>query len=356
LAQGCIDQDHILSANRTLKDEGMGLLRCLLLDLTSEQQSQDIQQGFIFGMQESEVPNFLEAFGQDMLEVAADKFQRRQCLGGHASGLCFFVSERHMIMLAREDVGIGDRYTIEIGRKIGQCSVAIANGFQMDDPLLLPGFRGNVSQQSCFAERVFALCFTDPGEWFNPHKEALFGESNFLMVLCNGDPWNEKVYMGMKCPWPRPRVQHPNHADISAAKTCIPGQFFQAISGGLEQDIITYSGILLKKWFELLRNSHGGQEIFGGQEVIGLVTQPCLGLFMLALRTGAVLTGVVTVVELLAMCTEPSMAAEMARSARQDIAHGFCLLGCHARAVLGQVFGAMTLEYLCESGHRSAIT
>lgn len=106
----------------------------------------------------------------------------------------------------------------------------------------------------------------------------------------------------------------------------------------------------------MFRDSEGDQEVFGGQEFVGLLLEPCFGLLMLTLGTGAILTGVIVVVELLTVFTEPGMAAEKIGSTRQDILHDFFLMGRHNSAVAFKIFSAVLLEYVGESGHRSAMT
>ena len=80
------------------------------------------------------------------------------------------------------------------------------------------------------------------------------------------------------------------------------------------------------------------------------------GLLILALGTGSVFTGVVVVVKFLTVFTEPGMSAEMRCSAGENIADGFFLMGRHNSAVALQIFSAMLMENIGESGHRSAMT
>lgn len=90
-------------------------------------------------MPETEVANFVEAFGEDMLQIAAHEFMAGDGAGFVALGLSILVAEGDtgLVESGQAMIGDGDAEGIT-GEIIEDRLLALTPGLDMDHPALIP--------------------------------------------------------------------------------------------------------------------------------------------------------------------------------------------------------------------------
>ncbi len=90
-------------------------------------------------MPETEVANFVKAFWQDMLQIAAHEFMAGDGAGFVVPGLSILVAEGDAGLVESDQAVIGDGDAEGIAGKIVEDSLlALTPGLDMDHPALVP--------------------------------------------------------------------------------------------------------------------------------------------------------------------------------------------------------------------------
>ena len=113
-------------------------------------------------MQEPERADFLEAFGEDVLEKALDEGQGIQGHGfpGLMAG---FRAEGHGAVLHADEPPVGQGHPVDVGGQVLQGRATVADSLAVDDPRCGPGVRGDLGKQvgGRGLESVSKLCPKD---------------------------------------------------------------------------------------------------------------------------------------------------------------------------------------------------
>ena len=124
------------------------------------------------GMEKTEVTDFHQAIGQDMLEESADKLDGVE-VGRTWSGAAHCtVGERHRAILEAHDAAVGDSDPEDRGGEGGEGGVAVVVGLAMDMPGESPSLRIDLFQQTGLAHVFFEERAVDRGEGFDRDKEV----------------------------------------------------------------------------------------------------------------------------------------------------------------------------------------
>lgn len=96
------------------------------------------------GMKKAEMPDFLKAIGQDMLEKAAEKFHDVEMGGAWTCTAYFPVGEGDRAIRKRDKAAVGDGDLENIRGEGGESGVALVIGLTMDVPGDGPDLWGDV--------------------------------------------------------------------------------------------------------------------------------------------------------------------------------------------------------------------
>ncbi len=114
------------------------------------------------GRQEAIVADFHEPGRQDVLEETADELQGVEDHGPQPSAAGFFVGEGDPSVLDLEDAVIRDSHLEDVGSEIGDRSLGTGYGLAVDVPVLLPGLRGDLIEQSGGVHEIAELAAEKP--------------------------------------------------------------------------------------------------------------------------------------------------------------------------------------------------
>jgi hypothetical protein len=146
------------------------------------------QQANIFGvvafgrMPQTEISNFVETFGQDMLKEATNEFVALDAAGVPAGRFAPLVLYSDGVIVETDDAGVGDGNAEDVSRKIFEHGLlALAPRGDVDDPALAPdGLRDDKSGRF-FSSRALSLLRTSLAK-------ALTGTRNALRAGCQLRP------------------------------------------------------------------------------------------------------------------------------------------------------------------------
>jgi hypothetical protein len=106
----------------------------------------------------------------------------------------------------------------------------------MRHPGLLPDVGGHLSKQAGFGQGLSELATQECGEGADRDTPGMLaGREPWGALRRQGSTGHEIMDMGRIGHVPRPGVQDPNHAELSAEEWGVQGQGFQRGSGGWEE-------------------------------------------------------------------------------------------------------------------------
>jgi hypothetical protein len=123
-------------------------------------------------MEKTEVTDFHQAIGQDMLEESAEKLDGVE-MGRTWAGTAHFTGgEGDRAVRERDETAVGDGDFEDIRGEGGEGGVAVVIGLTVDVPGESPDLWGDVLQQSGLVDGCFEERTGDRGEGFDRDKEV----------------------------------------------------------------------------------------------------------------------------------------------------------------------------------------
>jgi hypothetical protein len=175
------------------------------------------------GAEEAVISNLDETFGQYMLQETADEL-----LGGEGAnpGLTcagLRVAKGDLPMGQLEDTLVADSHSEDVRCQILQGSQAIADRLTVNDPILLPGFRGYSGKEICLFQAITELGPKEDGQRLDMNQEILPSLKPTLAIIAQTATRYQIVNMGMVIQVTSPGVQDANQSDLTADKTRVSG-------------------------------------------------------------------------------------------------------------------------------------
>ena len=124
------------------------------------------------GMEKTEVADFHEALGQDVLEEPAEKLHDVELGSTWAGTADFPVGEGDRAVCERDDAAVGDGDLEDIGGEIGEGGVAVVVGLTVDIPRDGPDLGSDLLQQAGVGHLFLEDGAVDGGEGFDGNKEV----------------------------------------------------------------------------------------------------------------------------------------------------------------------------------------
>jgi hypothetical protein len=200
-------------------------------------------------------------------------------------------------------------------------------------PGLLPDVGGHLSEQAGYGQGVPQRATEEFGARADRDKpRTIAGREPLGALWRQGSTGHEIMAMRMRGHSPRPGVQDPHQAALSAAALGGHGQGFQSGSGGLEAQVIQEVWVSAGPWPQCLGQCQGDQNIGDGQEPLALRVQPWDSLGSLALGTMPIWAGMIAVLRFTARHALLDMPASGGSPAVCNGRHG--LSGARGDAVL----------------------
>ncbi len=97
-------------------------------------------------------------------------------------------------------------------------------------------------------------------------KEVILGPSPGLAIGGKPAPGHQIVDMGMILQLTRPRLQYPDHADLSAHKTRVKGELLQRLCRGAKEQVVDPLLVTARDGAQTRRQRKGDQEVGGRQQ------------------------------------------------------------------------------------------
>ena len=183
-----------------------------------------IKQMSVRGSEQAVVTDFDEAFGQDVLKEAADKF-----LGGNGreSGLIsgrILVGKSDLAILEGEDAAIADGDAKDVRSEVFEGGGACAYRLRVNDPIFAPDLRVKEMEEIALFEQVPELAAEEDRKRLDVNEEilpgleppAIGGES-----ASGGDVVNVRMIEEIA----RPGMEDADGADLASDEARIGSQF-----------------------------------------------------------------------------------------------------------------------------------
>ena len=138
-----------------------------------------VQEATAGGMPQAEVPDLVNASGQDVLEEAADELAGFERHGPPRGVIHLLVTERDLAVFDGEDAAVGDGDTVNVPSQVAQDVIgALDAGFAVDHPVLSPDLGRDLDVRQRLGQAV-----PEPGP--EDRRQGLHGHQ---VVLSGGPP------------------------------------------------------------------------------------------------------------------------------------------------------------------------
>ena len=187
------------------------------------------------GAKEAIIADFLKAFGQDVLQEAADELLGWQGAVFPAPATRLPIAEGDVSFGQLENTIVAKGHPEDVGREILQSGFTRAHRLTMHHPLRPPGLGWYLLKQvGCFQGRP-ELGSKQAGEGLDMHEKGVAGAQPALSVGGETATRNELMDVRMIHQVAGPRLQHPQQPDLPTHETRVSRQFLQRRRRGLEQ-------------------------------------------------------------------------------------------------------------------------
>ncbi len=301
-------------------------------------------------MEPAEEANAVEILRENVLEEAADQFERFEVEVAALAGGAVAVRPAEAAVGEEGQGAVGRGGLEDVTAQILEGGLSGTDGMDVDDPALFPEASrecgqgvGSFPVQGLVEEGAKMIGQRSFGE----EELGAFGEP-LALIWGEAAAGDEVVEVRMIDEGAAPGVEEGEHAEADAEAFGVGGQVLQSAGRGSKQEGIGELGMSTDPGAQRLRDGEGDQEIGNGQEQLGMVLEPGLGIGLAALGTVPVVAGVVGVVVNAAIRAKKERAPLGGGATGEDLVQDLALTGGHGRAVPVQVSGSPTDQHLME--------
>ena len=206
------------------------------------------QQANIFGvvafgrMPQTEISNFVETFGQDMLKEATNEFVALDAAGVPAGRFAPLVLYSDGVIVETDDAGVGDGNAEDVSRKIFEHGLlALAPRGDVDDPALAPdGLRDDKVGTFLF-EQSLELIAHQLGQGIDRDQKHIACRMPIAAVVGNAAAGDKTMNVGVIEQLLGPGVQDGKHPNGTTDEAAIAGEFDDGIGGRFHQQGVAIS-------------------------------------------------------------------------------------------------------------------
>ena len=249
------------------------------------------------GREKTDVTDFHQAIGQDMLEEAADTLDGVE-VGRTWSGAAHFTGgERHRALLEAHDAAVGESDPEDRGGEGGAGGVAGVVGVAMDRPGESPSLRIDLFQQTGLAHVCLEERAVERGEGFDRDKEVGAGGHPRCAVRGEAPARDDRVEVGVVLELPAPGVQNTGAPwQVGANDPRGGGEPFESERRGVEHGVGGKALMRADAGAERLRDREGAEAVRPGKLLLEVVCEPWLGCRLLTLGAVPVAAGMMDTV------------------------------------------------------------
>jgi hypothetical protein len=188
------------------------------------------------GMHKSEVSDFHEAHGQDMLEEPAAKLDRVETGGTWPCTSRFAGGEGDGAVLKAHDTTVGDGDLADIWGEVFAGGVAVCVGLAVDVPGDVPELGIDLTEKSGLGHFLLADGSVDRREGLDGDKDGGSGREPLGAVLGESTGWGAVMDMGMVLELSAPGMEEAGKTGQGGAdEALILGETFESRGRRLEQ-------------------------------------------------------------------------------------------------------------------------
>lgn len=157
------------------------------------------------------------------------------------------------------------------------------------------------------------------------------------LIVAQTAPGNKVMNVGMIDQGAAPGVEDTEHPQSRTQSLGVAGQILQGAGAGFKQKAVTELGTGADPLTQGFGHREGDQEVAGGQEQLGVVIQPGLGVLHSATRTMPVVAGMIGIVVGLTVRAPVEGAASGGGAATENLRQDLTLTDGHGRAEALQI-------------------
>jgi hypothetical protein len=314
--------------------DGLGVARCCwAVELEEEAGSSGLLAPG--GVPQAGVADFVEAFGQNMLQEPAHELVAGDAAGPPSIGFAVLVADGHGLVVEADDTGVGNGDAEHVaGEVVEHGLLAFPPDRAVDDPGLGPRSCGQgqirAARRKCGPE----LAAHKLGERLDGDKEGVSRGMPQAAVIRNAPAGDQAVDMGMEEELLGPGVQNGEYADRAADMARIAGKLDDRLGRGLHQHGVTVTLVGAQHLTQFFGDGDGDVEIAARQHLGAAGLQPAFGLVGMTFGTASVLAGVIGKHLGAAAVAAPEVSTEGFGAAGQDVGDG-ALMGRQYRRAMG---------------------
>jgi len=213
---------------------------------------------------------------QDMLEETLQETFDGEGAGFELSGVGRAILESDLgsletaAMLNGDQAAIADGDAMNIGSQIFESSLTIANGFAMDDPILVPNLCGDLIKERGVLQSASKGSTEQLGKGLHRQEEVIAGRKPELPIWAQPASRSQVVEVGMIEQIARPGMQDTHQANLTADIAWVLGQRLGCLSRSLKQDGIHQLLVALCQVAQLRREGESQHEIGHRQKQFAL--------------------------------------------------------------------------------------
>jgi len=362
------DQDHGLATAPT--EDGFGRKR--FFEFMNRSQIGYGLPGFLFGLSQTRClpkqgPNSVElspsarmkptkesdtmkSLWKNVLKESPDDFEGFQIEVVPSSGRAVAVMPSPTPLGLESEARVGGGGLKDVTAQILQSRGARSDRAKIHDPLLSPNPCGDAGQR----RRIF------PSEGLGKEGSEMIGHrplgqekstpvgEPLTLIVAQTASGNEVMNVGMIDQSAAPGVENTEHPQCRPQSIGVPGQILQGAGAGFKEKTIPQGGMGTNPLTQGLGHREGDQEIARGQEQLGMMIQPGLGILLTATGTMPVIAGMIGIVVSLTVRAPVKTAPTGGGAATENLGQDLTLTDGHGRAKGLQINRPPTEQELME--------
>ena len=315
------------------------------------QQGADAVEVFATGrMKPTEEADAMETLREDVLEEAAEQFEGFQIQVSGLAGAAVAIGPTQASGGQEADATVGGGGLKDVTAEIAQGGLSGADGLNVHDPALFPDAGRQLGQclRTLLSQGLAEESSEMVGQGNLGQEEGLAFGIPLTLIGAQAAARDEIMDVGMIDESAAPGVEEAKHPQGGTQAFRVAGQVLQSAgTGGKEKGVANF-GMGTEPGTQWIGQGEGDQEVRDGQEQLGMLLEPSLGVGLTALRTVAIVAGMEGVVVSAAIGAEIERAPLLGGATGEDLAQDLTLADGHGGAVTFQVGRTPTGQDLVE--------
>ena len=302
------------------------------------------------GMKPSEEPDAMKPLRENVLKKPANDFEGLQVNMVPSACVAVAVMPSPTILGPESEATIGRGGLENIAAQVFQSRPPRPDRAKIHDPLLSPYSCRDAGQRRwIFPPEGFGKERSEMiGHWPLGQEELTPLGEPLTLIVAQTAPGDEVMNVRVIDQSAAPGVKDAEHPECRPQSLWVAGQILQGTGAGFKEKTIPQAGMGTNPLAQRFWHREGDQEVTGGQEQLGMMIQPSLGVLLTATGTMPVVAGMIGVVVDLTVRAPVEGASSGGSAATENLGQDLTLTNGHGGAKALQINRPPTEQKLME--------